>query len=42
MKRYYKEKLNIELDRVLFDMRYAPDNSEKIRIKAINTYFETF
>ncbi len=41
MKRYYKEKMKLDLDRLLFDMRYAPENNEKIRIKAINTYFET-
>lgn len=41
MKRYYKEKMNIELERLLFDMRYAPDNEENVRIKAINVYFET-
>lgn len=40
MKKYYEEKLNIDLDRLLFDMRYAPEGDEKVRIKAINTYFE--
>lgn len=40
MKRYYNESLNIDLDRLLFDMRYAPENNEKVRIEAINTYFE--
>ena len=40
MKKYYEEELNIDLDRLLFDMRYAPANDEKVRIKAINTYFE--
>ncbi len=40
MKRYYNDKLNIDLDRLLFDMRFAPENDEKVRIKAINTYFE--
>ena len=40
MKRYYEEKSGIDLDRLLFDMRYAPEKKEKIRIKAINTYFE--
>ena len=40
MKKYYEEVLNIDLDRMLFDMRYAPQNDEKVRIKAINTYFE--
>ena len=41
MEKYYREKLGLELARVLFNMRYAPENKEKIRIKAINTYFET-
>lgn len=41
MEKYYREKLGLELACVLFDMRYAPENNEKIRIKAINTYFET-
>lgn len=40
MKKYYDEELNIDLDELLFDMRYAPENEEQIRIKAINTYFE--
>lgn len=40
MKKHYEENLNIDLDRLLFDMRYAPQNDEKARIKAINTYFE--
>lgn len=41
MKRYYKDTLNTEIEKLLFDMRYAPENNEKVRIKAINTYFET-
>ncbi len=40
MKAYCEEKLNLDLDRLLFDMRYAPDSNDKVRIKAINTYFE--
>lgn len=40
MKKYYAETWKLDLDRLLFDMRYAPQNDEKIRIKAINTYFE--
>ena len=40
MKQYYKDTLNIDLDRMLFDMRYAPLNDEKVRIRAINKYFE--
>lgn len=41
MKKYYEDKMGLDLDRLLFDMRYAPDNNESIKIKAINTYFET-
>ena len=41
MKRYYEDKLNIDLDKLLFDMRYAPKGNEEVRIKAINIYFET-
>lgn len=37
---YYKENLSIDLHQILFEMRYAPENDERIRIKAINTYFE--
>ena len=33
MKRYYNDKLNIDLDRLLFDMRFAPENDEKVRKK---------
>ena len=40
MKKYYAEDLGIDLDRILFDMRYAPEGCEQIRVKAINTYFE--
>lgn len=41
MKKYYSTNLNTNLDQLLFDMRYAPANNDKVRIKAINTYFET-
>lgn len=40
MKAYYRDQHNLDLDRLLFDMRYAPDSDESVRIKAINTYFE--
>ncbi len=41
MARYYRQALDTDLSRLLFDMRYAPENDEKCRIRAINTYFET-
>lgn len=37
---YYENSLGIDLDRLLFDMRYAPENDEGVRIRAINRYFE--
>ena len=40
MNKYYSDNLNIDLANLMFEMRYAPENNEKIRIKAINTYFE--
>ncbi len=39
-KEYFAHKLNIDFDRLLFDMRYAPKGQDNVRIKAINTYFE--
>ena len=41
MYEYYQEKLSLDLHKLLFDMRYAPENDERVRIQAINTYFET-
>ena len=41
MSRYYRNELGQELERLLFDMRYAPQGEEAVRIRAINTYFET-
>ena len=41
MAEYYKTRLGTDLERLLFDMRYAPKGEPGIRIKAINTYFET-
>lgn len=40
MKKYYREKLGIDVHRLLFDMRYAPTGKGNIRIQAINRYFE--
>ena len=37
---YYRKNLDLDLVRLLFDMRYAPNGMEKVRIKAINIYFE--
>ena len=37
---HYREKYNIDLGRMLFDMRYAPSGDEAVRILAINRYFE--
>lgn len=39
-RKYYAENLQLDLQRLLFDMRYAPQGDEKVRIKAINTYFD--
>ena len=41
MDTYYRETLDTDLARLLFDMRYAPEGEEELRIQAINTYFET-
>ena len=38
--KYYAEKLGLDLSRLLLDMRYAPTDDEKIKIKAINIYFD--
>lgn len=37
---YYRKNHGIDLIKLLFDMRYAPAGDDKIRIKAINIYFE--
>ncbi len=37
---FFKEKYGINLEKLLFDMRYAPENNDSVRIKAINTYFD--
>lgn len=41
MNEYYQNELKLDLSRLLFDMRYAPENKEEVRIKAINLYFDT-
>ncbi len=41
MRKYYENTLKTDMLRLMFDMRYAPENDEAVRIKAINTYFET-
>ncbi len=41
MREYYEKKLGTDMIRLMFDMRYAPENQDSVRIKAINTYFET-
>jgi hypothetical protein len=37
----YQNTFNADPARLLFDMRYAPENKPEVRIKAINTYFDT-
>ena len=41
MREYYQDKLKTDMIRLMFDMRYAPNNDETVRIRAINRYFET-
>lgn len=40
MNQYYQEELDMDLKKLLFDMRYAPEAQEAVRIKAINIYFD--
>ena len=40
MARHYKEKYKMDLERTLFDMRYAPEGNPSKRAVAINTYME--
>ena len=40
MNAYFAEELNIDLPKLLFDMRYAPEGKQEVRIKAINRYFD--
>ena len=39
MKKHFAERLSTDIDRLLFDMRYAPSNDDTVRIRAVNTYF---
>jgi hypothetical protein len=36
----YKRRTGMTLDRVLFDMRFAPQGKPEVRIRAINVYFD--
>jgi hypothetical protein len=36
----YKRRTGMALDRVLFDMRFAPQGKPEVRIRAINLYFD--
>lgn len=40
MAKSYKKRYGSDLERTLFDMRYAPQNQPEIRIKAVNTYMD--
>ena len=40
MAKHYKEKYKTELERTLFDMRYAPEGNPTKRAVAINTYMD--
>ena len=37
---YFRDELNLDLARLLFDMRYAPADKVSVRVQAINRYFE--
>ncbi len=39
-KEHYRKKFGLDLDRELFDMRYAPLGSDGVRIRAVNRYYE--
>ena len=39
LRRFYEER-GVNLVRTFFDMRYAPQNAEGVRIRAINRYFD--
>ncbi|MBE6770283.1 MAG: hypothetical protein E7548_05965 [Ruminococcaceae bacterium] len=41
-KAYFEEKTGKDLDQVLFEMRYCPENKENVRMSAINIYFDIF
>ena len=36
----YRERWGVDLHKLLFDMRYAPERQDAVRIQAINYYFE--
>jgi len=40
MAKKYKEMYNYDIEKALFDMRYAPTNKPEMRIKAINMYMD--
>ncbi|MFY7899775.1 MAG: hypothetical protein ACOVNY_06295 [Chitinophagaceae bacterium] len=40
MAKKYKELYQYDIEKTLFDMRYAPANKPEVRIKAINTYMD--
>ncbi len=37
---YFEKTYGCSLDRLMFDMRYAPEGNDAVRIRAINTYFD--
>ncbi len=39
-KQVFKNKYDVDFDRMLFDMRYAPEGNDGVRIRAINMYFD--
>ena len=41
-KRYFRNQTDKNLNQILFDMRYCPENQDNIRITAINLYFDIF
>lgn len=41
MAAFFRKRAGMELERTLFDMRYAPAGRPEIRIRAINYYFDT-
>ncbi len=40
MNEHFANDLKLDLPRLLFDMRYAPEGKDEVRIKAINIYFD--
>lgn len=39
MARHFRERLGLDLKRLLFDMRYAPEGKDAVRIRAINRFW---